>query len=104
ARIKVLEEIHDWRLLWETQKSVEQIATNINPLVRGWLNYYGRYGKGELARVLERINFHLMQWVQRKFKKCKHNPGKAYQYLKRLHDINPRLFAHWEVGISPSAG
>ena len=101
AKTKIIEEIHSWRLLWETQKSVEQIAADTNPSIRGWLNYYGRYGKRELARVLESINFHLMHWVQRKYKKCKHLPRKAYQHLRRLHEINPKLFAHWEVGISP---
>jgi RNA-directed DNA polymerase len=104
AKAKITEEIQRWRLLWMTQKSVEQIAADINPQIRGWLNYYGRYGKKELARVLGKINFHLMQWVQRKYKKCKHKPKNAYQYLRRIHDINPKLFAHWEVGISPLTG
>jgi RNA-directed DNA polymerase len=101
AKTKITAEIHNWRLLWETQKSVEQIAADTNPSIRGWLNYYGKYGKRELSGVLESINYHLMQWVQRKFKKCKHIPGKAYQYLRRLHENNPKLFAHWEAGISP---
>jgi len=104
AKVKVTEEIRDWRLLWMTQKSVEQIAEDINPVIRGWLNYYGRYGKKELAIVLGKINFHLMLWVQRKYKKCKHSPKKAYRYLLRIHDANSKLFAHWEVGISPSTG
>jgi len=101
AKINITAEICGWRMLRMTQKSIDQIAEDINPAIRGWLNYYGRYGKRELARVLERINFHLMQWVQRKYKKCKHRLQKAYQYLRRIHDINPKLFAHWEVGISP---
>lgn len=101
AKTSISEEICGWKLLWRTSKSIDQIAQDINPTTRGWLNYYGRYGKKELARVLDNINFHLMQWVQRKFKKCKHIPRKAYQYLKHMYKSNPRLFAHWEVGITP---
>jgi len=104
AKTNISQEICGWRLLWMTQKSIDQIAEYINPVMRGWLNYYGRYGKKELARVLDNTNYHLMRWVQRKYKKCRHSPKKAYQYLVRVHDANLRLFAHWEVGISPSIG
>ena len=104
AKINISEEICGWRLLWMTQKSIDQIAKDINPVIRGWLNYYGRYGKKELARVMDNVNFHLRLWVQRKFKRCKHSPKKAYRYLLRIYDANPKLFAHWEVGISPLTG
>jgi RNA-directed DNA polymerase len=104
AKINLVAEICDWRLLWMTQKSIDQIAEAINPVIRGWLNYYGRYGQKELARVLEKINFHLMQWVQRKYKQYRHRIKKAYQYLRRIYTINPKLFAHWEAGISPLTG
>jgi RNA-directed DNA polymerase len=104
AKINISQEICGWRLLWMTQKSIEQIAEGINPVIRGWLNYYGRYGKKELARVLENINYHLMLWAQRKFKKYRRIPRQAYQYLLRIHDTHLKLFAHWEAGISPSTG
>lgn len=101
AKTGISKEICGWRLLWMTPKSVEQIAKDINPKIWGWLNYYGRYGKKELARVLSNINYHLMLWVQRKYKKCRQIPKKAYKYLSRIYQLNPKLFAHWEVGISP---
>ncbi len=101
AKTSISREICSWRLLWMTGKSINQIAEDINPVIRGWLNYYGRYGKKELARVLSNINCHLMQWVQRKYKKCKHIPKKAYMYLRQIYGLNPKLFAHWKVGISP---
>jgi len=104
AKKNIAEEICGWRLLWMTQKSLEQIAEAINPVIRGWLNYYGRYGKKELARVLKNINYHLMLWAKRKFKKYRRIPRQAYQYLMRIYNANPKLFAHWEVGISPSTG
>ena len=104
AKTSISQEICGWRLLWMTQKNIDQIAEYINPAVRGWLNYYGRYGKKELARVLDNANYHLMLWTRRKFKKCRHSPTKAYRYLSRIHAANPRLFVHWEVGISPTTG
>jgi RNA-directed DNA polymerase len=101
AKTSILEEINRWRLLWMMNKNIRQLAKELNPVIKGWLNYYGRYGKKELSRVLEKVNFHLMLWVERKYKKCKHIPRKAYDYLLCIYKANPKMFAHWEVGISP---
>jgi RNA-directed DNA polymerase len=101
AKTSIFSEINNWRLLWMTSKTICQIADEINPVIRGWLNYYGRYGKRELSKVLDKVNFHLMLWVQRKYKKYKHIPKKAYGYLSRIYKSNPQLFVHWAVGISP---
>jgi RNA-directed DNA polymerase len=84
-----------------TNKDVKQVAERINPIINGWLNYYGRYGKKELARVLERINFHLMKWVQKKYKRFRRSPKKSYKYLLQMYKTSPNIFAHWKVGISP---
>jgi RNA-directed DNA polymerase len=104
AKTGLTNEISKWKLAQWTNKNVVQIAEKINPIVRGWLNYYGRYGKKELARVLENLNFHLRKWVQKKHKKYKHSPKRASKYLQRLYQAYPGLFAHWKVGISPSTG
>lgn len=101
AKTSILKEINGWRLLWMTSKNISQLAEELNPVIRGWLNYYGRYGKKELARVLEKVNFHLRLWVQRKHKKYRHIPRKAYDYLLRVYKAEPKMFVHWEVGISP---
>jgi RNA-directed DNA polymerase len=101
AKARLTNEISKWKVVQWTNKNVVQIAERINPIIRGWLNYYGRYGKKELARVLENINFHLRKWVQKKFKKYRYSSKRAYKYLQRLYQAYPGLFAHWKVGISP---
>jgi len=44
--------IKKWRILWMTNKNLNEIAEEYNSVIRGWINYYGRYGIGELKRTL----------------------------------------------------
>lgn len=104
AKMHIQQTIKSWRLLWMTQQEIGDIADKYNPVIRGWLNYYGKYGKGELARVLEHINRHLTFWVRRKYKKYKRKQLAAKRYLKKISDNNQNLFEHWKVGILPTAG
>ncbi len=52
-----------------TELSVADIARQINPLLRGWFAYYGRYAPSALAPVLRYVNLTLRAWVMRKFKR-----------------------------------
>lgn len=101
AKSHIKQTIKEWRLLWMTNKGITEIAEKYNPIIRGWLNYYGRYGKKELARVLEHINYHLYFWIKRKYKKYKFKSHKAMKCLRKIADKNPILFQHWKVGILP---
>ena len=104
AKDHINKTIKEWRLLWMTNKQINEIAEKYNPVIRGWLNYYGKYGKRELARVLENINVHLCFWVRRKYKKYKYKPELARKYLRKLSMELTSLFAHWKVGILPTTG
>lgn len=87
-----------------TNKDLAEIADRYNPVIRGWLNYYGKFGRAELSKVLETINRHLCFWIKRKYKKHKHKPYQARLLLRKIALENQDLFAHWKVGILPSAG
>lgn len=104
AKLSIHKAIKEWRLLWMTNKDIEDIAEIYNPVIRGWLNYYGKYGKKELANVLESINSHLISWIMRKSKKYKGKCKRAKELLKKISDKNNNIFAHWKVGILPKAG
>jgi len=104
AKKYIRQKIKEWRLLWMTNKELIDIAEKYNPVIRGWLNYYGKYGKNELTKVLENINLHLCFWIRRKYKKYKYKPYQARKYLRLLSMKSKFLFAHWKVGILPSNG
>ena len=52
----------------KTQLSLEEIAREINPLLRGWIGYYGRYAPSALYPLLRYVNQRLLAWVMRKYK------------------------------------
>ena len=87
-----------------TNQSITDIAQKYNPIIRGWLNYYGKYGEKELARVLEHINIRLSFWVKRKYKRYKWKPKEACRYLRRIAIHSSHLFEHWKVGVMPATG
>jgi hypothetical protein len=63
--------IRNWQLGRWTALSFQDIATLINPVVSGWVNYYGRFYKSELIRFLEQqINPFLVKWAVRKYKRA----------------------------------
>jgi RNA-directed DNA polymerase len=57
-----------------------------------------------LRPLLARINEHLVRWAQRKYKRLRGHPQRAWQFLAGVATRAPRLFAHWELGLRPRAG
>ena len=85
-------------------KSIEDLSRMFNPIIRGWIQYYGRYYKSRLYRVLRHLNRALVHWARRKYKKLARHRRRAEHWLGRLARRQPELFAHWQMGILPSAG
>ena len=61
--------IHDWRMHLKPDKTLEDLSHMFNPIIRGWVNYYGLFYKSELYCVLKHMNRALVRWAQRKYKK-----------------------------------
>jgi hypothetical protein len=51
--------------------SLAEIARQINPVVRGWMQYYGAFYRSELYPLLSRINAYLMRWIRKKYKRLR---------------------------------
>ena len=83
-----------------TDLSLEEIAKFYNPIIRGWIEYYGRYGKASLNPVLRHINLSLMGWAMRKYKKKISGKTKASIFMRNIASNQPKLFAHWECGMN----
>ena len=52
-------------------KSIEEVAKAINPIIQGWINHYGKFRKSSLPAIYDYINERLMKWTRRKYKNLK---------------------------------
>ncbi len=95
--------IRGWRLQLKPDKDLNDIANMFNPVIRGWINYYGRFYKSALYTVLRHINAALRNWARRKYKKLSRGKRKAENWLGKAAKNLPKLFAHWQLGIVPTA-
>lgn len=82
-----------------TSLSVQQLADSINPMLRGWLGYYGRFTRSAMYHVWRTVNNMLLSWLQKKFKSLKRRRKKAGQLLEKIYQSNPYLFVHWQEGM-----
>jgi RNA-directed DNA polymerase len=101
---KMRRKIHDWRMHLKPDKSIEDLSRMFNPIIRGWINYYGRFYKSHLYNVLRYLNSALVHWVRRKCKRFERHRRNAEHWLSRVALREPKLFAHWQMGILPSGG
>jgi hypothetical protein len=84
----------------QTQRSLADIAQLLNPLLRGWIEYYGRFAPSALAPVLRYVNHALVAWAMRKFKRFKDHKTRAGCFFERLSKERADLFAHWKLGMT----
>ncbi len=73
-----------------------------NPVIRGWINYFGKYCKSALYPVFRHLNETLAKWATRKFKRFRRRRQRARLWLGRLAINIPQLFAHWQIGGKPA--
>jgi len=85
-----------------TQLSLQDIARRLNPLLRGWIGYYGCYAPSALYPLLRYVDQTLVACARRKFKRFQRHTIPASQFLQRLAVQCRNLFVHWNMGITGS--
>jgi RNA-directed DNA polymerase len=49
-----------------------------------------------------RIDQHLARWAMHKFKRLRGKYLRAMQWLRKVHQHQPDLFAHWQLAAATS--
>ena len=97
--------IRAWRMASiRSNQTLEDLARLINPVVRGWMNYYGRFYRSKFVQVLRQVNVALARWVRRKYKRFRRRERASMHWLGRIARRDPNLFVLWQLGIRPEAG
>ena len=89
------------KLNWRNRSelSLYDIAKRYNPVLRGWLNYYGKYNRSSLYSVWGHFNKTLISWAMLKYKPLRKHKTRARRFLEKVFESNPSLFVHWKFGI-----
>ena len=91
---KISAQVRSWRLHRHTELFESDVARRINPIVRGWMNYYGAFHRSALYPLLARINAYLMRWLRKKYKRLR-GRKKAQEAWATAVIRRPRFYAHW---------
>lgn len=91
----IRQKVQDWKIHLRPQTSLQEIAGWVNPVLRGWMNYYGRFYRSALYPVMAHIDLHLMKWAKQKLKRLRRSHRRAADWLGRVRRSRPGLFAHW---------
>jgi len=97
--------IREWRMAsTRNNQRLEDLAQLTNPVVRGWMNYYGRFYRSKCVQVLRHLNVALAAWVRRKYKRFRRRERASMHWLGCIARRDPKLFVLWELGVRPEAG
>ncbi len=97
--------IRAWRMAsTRNNQRLEDLARLTNPVVRGWMNYYGRFYRSKCVQVLRHFHQALAHWVRRKYKRFKHRQRASMHWLGCIARRDPNLFVLWQLGVRPEAG
>ncbi len=79
--------------------SLSEIARLLNPKLRGWMAYYGRYYPSAMYVVWRHFNTTLVAWAMQKFKSLRRRKTQAGRFMERIAERDPSLFYHWSIGM-----
>lgn len=82
-----------------TELSLSEIAQLHNPILRRWLEYYGRYCRSAMYTVLRHFNKTLVAWAMAKYRKLRGHKIRATLMLEDIAKRQPHLFVHWRQGM-----
>ena len=104
AKKAMTSKMRSWKMHLRSDKTIVDLSRMFNPVMRGWINYYGKYYKSELYQTFNIANRALARWAGRKYKKLRRHRRRSVHWLGKVAKREPKLFAHWELGVLSAAG
>jgi RNA-directed DNA polymerase len=94
ALTRIGAQVRSWGLHRRTDLSAADLARWVNPVVRGWMNYYGAFYRSALYPLLARINAYLMRWLRNKYKRLRGRKMAQRAWAEAV-TTRSRYFVHW---------
>lgn len=96
---RIADKLGELKIEKMTFKSIVGIAHKLNPMIRGWIQYYGKYRISSLHKVFRLLNQRLVRWARKRYKRYKTSLIRAYKWLARVQEQYSYLFYHWQLGF-----
>ncbi len=84
------------RIHRRTDLTLDDLAAWLNPIIAGWMRYYGRFYRTVMHPLLQRVNTYPRRWAGRKYKRLR-TIKRFTRWWTGLLERAPGLFAHWRV-------
>lgn len=81
-----------------TELSLKNISEILEPVLRGWWEYYGKFYRSAMNPVFSHVNKTLRDWARRKFRSIKGSKIAAEVMIRKAAVTQPELFSHWQRG------
>jgi RNA-directed DNA polymerase len=86
--------LRSWRIHRRSGDDLAELAAWINPIVAGWMSYYGRFYRSQLLPLLRHVNTYLARWARKKYKRLR-SFKRFKAWWTGILDRDPGLFRHW---------
>jgi RNA-directed DNA polymerase len=90
-----------WRLHRRVNLTLDDLAAEVNPVLRGWLAYYAAFYPDAVTPLCHRIDLHLVRWARWKYKRLERSGPRARTWLRGVRSREPELFVHWRYCTPP---
>jgi RNA-directed DNA polymerase len=99
------EKMREWKVFEKTTNTIQEIADKVNPVLTGWIHYYGKFYKSKMMKFMRTVNVKLVNWARRKYKRLRVSFQRAAEWLNSIYMRRQSLFAHWKLlNSKPTAG
>jgi RNA-directed DNA polymerase len=85
-----------WNFRNRSDLNLEDIARMYNPILRGWMQYYGRFCPSAMSPVFRHFDKTLEAWAQRKYKRLRRHKTRTGRFIEDIAKRQPELFVHWQ--------
>jgi len=93
--------VASWRIHRRVNLTLDDLAAEINLVLRGWLAYFTAFYPSAVSPLCNRIDNHLMRWARWKYKRLERSGKRARAWLTGVQSRTPELFVHWRYCAQP---
>ena len=100
SKKRLLDKMRKLKIHRKVRTDLEDLAKRMNPILRGWINYFDKYHKTAIYPILTHVDDLLVSWAVNKYKSFNRSRKRAYHWIRSIAKREPNLFAHWQISLA----